>query len=216
MVFECMMDRNMRLSQAARKLNTNHNEILDFLSKNGHIIENNPNSKLTEDQISLLVGKFGPIIDQPKSADTVNETIKEIKGTVKEQVYSINIDNLITAEAVVKFCIKHKIKIEQYFFLWFLLKKDWVKPFSESLSKQYLDVAKFTFKDLDDLEKRGFVTNLNVVANSLPELYILNDNIRMEILSKLFKSEDPMDLSREINKSKDDFWNEVGIDPDIY
>lgn len=85
---------------------------------------------------------------------------------------------------VVEFCIAHKIKVEQYFFMWLLLRKDWNRPYKESLSKQYLtQVSKFTQKDIDDLEDKGMIDNLNYPPNTLPEMYIVKDHISHEIFA---------------------------------
>ena len=48
----------MRLGQASRKMNVGHNTILEFLAKKGHIVENNPNAKLSPEQIVLLSKEF--------------------------------------------------------------------------------------------------------------------------------------------------------------
>ncbi|MCC5929475.1 MAG: translation initiation factor IF-2 [Cyclobacteriaceae bacterium] len=53
-----MAERTMRLSQVARKLNIGKNTILDFLAAKGHQIENNPNSKIDEEQLNLLSKEF--------------------------------------------------------------------------------------------------------------------------------------------------------------
>jgi Fic family protein len=52
------LEKLIRLGQASRKLNVGHNIILDFLSKKGYEIENNPNSKLTHEQYRLLTQAF--------------------------------------------------------------------------------------------------------------------------------------------------------------
>ena len=44
----------MRLGQIARKLNVGTTTIIQLLEKNGHVIENNPNSKVTNDLFVLL------------------------------------------------------------------------------------------------------------------------------------------------------------------
>mgnify|MGYP006176519051 FL=1 len=48
----------MRLSQVARKLNIGKNTIVDFLSSKGFKIEDNPNFKITQDQLNLLSKEF--------------------------------------------------------------------------------------------------------------------------------------------------------------
>src|SRR5690606_29386 len=48
----------MRLSQVARKLNIGKNTIVDFLTSKGFEIEDNPNFKITQDQLNLLSKEF--------------------------------------------------------------------------------------------------------------------------------------------------------------
>ncbi len=51
-------EKTMRLGQASRKLNVGHNTILDFLAKKGFTVENNPNAKLTSEQVVLLSKEY--------------------------------------------------------------------------------------------------------------------------------------------------------------
>ena len=51
-------EKMIRLGQASRKLNVGHNTILDFLSKKGFTVENNPNAKLTAEQFAMLSKEF--------------------------------------------------------------------------------------------------------------------------------------------------------------
>ncbi|NJN41733.1 MAG: translation initiation factor IF-2 [Flammeovirgaceae bacterium] len=51
-------EKMIRLGQASRKLNVGHNTILEFLSKKGFELENNPNVKLTPEQYGLLSKEF--------------------------------------------------------------------------------------------------------------------------------------------------------------
>jgi translation initiation factor IF-2 len=48
----------MRLSQVARKLNVGKNTILDFLESKGFKVDDNPNSKITEEQFQVLSKEF--------------------------------------------------------------------------------------------------------------------------------------------------------------
>lgn len=84
---------------------------------------------------------------------------------------------------VLEFCIRHRIKVEQYFFMWLILRKDWNKPYGESLARRYLKVTVFPMEDMLDLEERGFVMNMNTPPSTLPELYIVNDHIAGEIFA---------------------------------
>src|SRR5690606_34898234 len=48
----------LRLSQVARKLNIGKNTIVDFLASKGFEVEDNPNHKITQDQLTLLSKEF--------------------------------------------------------------------------------------------------------------------------------------------------------------
>lgn len=51
-------EKMIRLGQASRKLNVGHNTILEFLSKKGFVVENNPNAKLTAEQFAMLSKEY--------------------------------------------------------------------------------------------------------------------------------------------------------------
>ena len=98
-------EKLIRLSQAARKLNVGHNTILDFLLKKGFEVENNPNAKLTPEQITLLSKEFASSATEKleasglsigvKHVDTHIETEKEaIKKRVEDEESNIMIKNL--------------------------------------------------------------------------------------------------------------------------
>lgn len=96
----------IRLSQAARKLNVGHNTILEFLAKKGFEVENNPNAKLSPEQVTLLSKEFassatekleasGLSIGAKHSENVVLEKEKETaKKRVDDEESSIMIKNL--------------------------------------------------------------------------------------------------------------------------
>jgi len=99
-------EKLIRLSQAARKLNVGHNTILEFLAKKGFEVENNPNAKLTPEQVTLLSKEFassatdkleasGLSIGAKHSENVVVEKEKEsAKKRVEDEESSIMIKNL--------------------------------------------------------------------------------------------------------------------------
>ena len=106
-------EKLIRLSQAARKLNVGHNTILDFLLKKGFEVENNPNAKLTPEQITLLSKEFASSATEKleasglsigvKHVDTHIETEKEaIKKRVEDEESNIMIKNLGSKDLKVK------------------------------------------------------------------------------------------------------------------
>ncbi|HZB12580.1 MAG TPA: translation initiation factor IF-2 N-terminal domain-containing protein, partial [Chryseolinea sp.] len=86
-------EKLIRLSQAARKLNVGHNTILDFLLKKGFEVENNPNAKLTPEQITLLSKEFASSATEKLEASGLSIGVKHVdahldteKETVKKRV----------------------------------------------------------------------------------------------------------------------------------
>ena len=79
-------EKLIRLSQAARKLNVGHNTILDFLTKKGFEVENNPNAKLTPEHISLLSKEFASSATEKLEASGLSIGAKhiDVKGSESE------------------------------------------------------------------------------------------------------------------------------------
>ncbi|CAH2559694.1 translation initiation factor IF-2 [Cardinium endosymbiont of Oedothorax gibbosus] len=51
-------EKNMRLSQVARKLNVGTETIASFLAQKGFVVDNKPNAKITVEQFNLLAAEF--------------------------------------------------------------------------------------------------------------------------------------------------------------
>src|SRR5688572_820649 len=69
-------EKLIRLSQAARKLNVGHNTILDFLTKKGFEVDNNPNAKLTPEQVALLSKEFASSATEKLEASGLSIGVK--------------------------------------------------------------------------------------------------------------------------------------------
>jgi translation initiation factor IF-2 len=63
--------KNVRLSKAAKEFNIGISTIVDFLSKKGHSVENNPNTKISDTMYELLLKEF-------QSEKNVKEEAKKI------------------------------------------------------------------------------------------------------------------------------------------
>ena len=117
-------EKLIRLSQAARKLNVGHNTILEFLAKKGFEVENNPNAKLTPEQVSLLSKEFatsatekleasGLSIGVKHSDNIILEKEKEtLKKRVEDEETSIMIKNLGSKDLKAKEEVKSE-KVER-------------------------------------------------------------------------------------------------------
>jgi translation initiation factor IF-2 len=106
-------EKLIRLSQAARKLNVGHNTILDFLNKKGFEVENNPNAKLTPEQIALLSKEFASSATEKLEASGLSIGVKHIdshlesekeaaKKRAEDEETSIMIKNLGSKDLKVK------------------------------------------------------------------------------------------------------------------
>ncbi len=78
-------EKLIRLSQAARKLNVGHNTILEFLGKKGFEVENNPNAKLTPEQVSLLSKEFATSATEKLEASGLSIGVKHSDNIVLEK-----------------------------------------------------------------------------------------------------------------------------------
>jgi hypothetical protein len=81
---------------------------------------------------------------------------------------------MLEGEDVLKFCLKHKICIEQFFFMYLIARKDFHLSDKVSLGRRYLNEGNhFKPEDIRDLVDRGFVENFNSAGQYYPELYML-------------------------------------------
>ena len=78
-------EKLIRLSQAARKLNVGHNTILEFLSKKGFEVENNPNAKLTPEQVNLLSKEFASSATEKLEASGLSIGVKHAENVAQEK-----------------------------------------------------------------------------------------------------------------------------------
>jgi translation initiation factor IF-2 len=97
-------EKMIRLGQASRKLNVGHNTILEFLSKKGYSVDNNPNAKLTGEQYAMLSKEFASSASEKleasgltigtKHTENVTAAEKEAPKKRAEEEESILIKNL--------------------------------------------------------------------------------------------------------------------------
>lgn len=64
----------MRLRQLARKLGVHPDKILKVLEDHGHVLENDANSKLTQEQEALVTQNFAPDPVEPDEAEEADES----------------------------------------------------------------------------------------------------------------------------------------------
>lgn len=77
-------DKMIRASQAARKLNVGLHTVIEFLGKKGHVVENNPNAKLTPEQFALLSKEYASSATEKLEASTLHIGVKHVENIVIE------------------------------------------------------------------------------------------------------------------------------------
>ena len=81
--------KTTRLSKAARELNVGISTIVDFLSKKGHELDPNPNSKIDGDLYDLLYREFGSDHDLKEKSKQL-----QLKTSLNKKKESVSIDDL--------------------------------------------------------------------------------------------------------------------------
>jgi translation initiation factor IF-2 len=87
-------EKLIRLGQASRKLNVGHNTILEFLTKKGFAVDNNPNTKLTPEQYAMLAKEYASSASEKLEASGLtigtkhveNQSIDREKESAKKRV----------------------------------------------------------------------------------------------------------------------------------
>src|SRR5687768_7170746 len=78
-------EKMIRLGQASRKLNVGHNTILEFLSKKGFTVDNNPNAKLTGEQFAMLSKEFASSASEKLEASGLTIGTKHVESITAER-----------------------------------------------------------------------------------------------------------------------------------
>ena len=78
-------EKMIRLGQASRKLNVGHNTILEFLSKKGFTVDNNPNAKLTGEQFTMLSKEFASSASEKLEASGLTIGTKHVENVPTER-----------------------------------------------------------------------------------------------------------------------------------
>ncbi|MBN2518957.1 MAG: translation initiation factor IF-2 [Bacteroidales bacterium] len=79
-------EKAIRLSKVAREFNVGISTIIDFLKKKGHPVENNPNTKVSDELYEILVQEFSNDLTVKKESEKVD--LKKLKE--KQESISIN------------------------------------------------------------------------------------------------------------------------------
>ncbi len=82
---------SIRLSKVTRDLNVGMSTLVEFLQKKGHVVENNPNTKITEEEYEMLVTAFSQDMTLKKQAESLvqerlnRERLRAAEGAPKTE-----------------------------------------------------------------------------------------------------------------------------------
>lgn len=100
----------IKLIQVQRKLNVGINTVVDFLHKKGFAVEDNPNTRISDEQYALLVKEFGKDLPEKDRAIMANPPKKDAPSVKEEQVTEIKTE--IPDEFKPKIVMKGHIDLE--------------------------------------------------------------------------------------------------------
>ncbi len=172
-------NKKIRLIKAAREFNVGISTIVEFLSKKGHTIESNPNTKLSPDIYDILLAEF------------------QGEKNVKEKSKKIDLDHLNHKTISIEDTIDHSNDIESE------VEKDelFIKnvPF---LNDEALETKEIK-KEVEEIEKKR--ENINKIIKPFEEKQ-KDKHLETEELAEENKPEEPVEPAQEekhIEKAED-------------
>jgi translation initiation factor IF-2 len=190
-------DKMIRASQAARKLNVGLHTVIEFLSKKGHVVENNPNAKLTPEQFVLLSKEYASSATEKLEASNLYIGTKHVENSATEPENEVH--------------NKKKTEEEQSILIKNVGAKDFKtkeesKPEKVAQEKPKLEGLKVV--DKIDLEKKSKVkkeepVKLQEKEKLVPEPVIIEANIEVPITNEEV-AEKTEDKSQEVIKATAD------------
>ena len=104
----------IKLIQVQRKLNVGINTAVDFLRQKGFSVEENPNTRISDEQYALLVKEFGQNLPKKTVLSKANETTEHTKGNASDEKKSPDeIKTVIPEEFKPKIVTKGKIDLNE-------------------------------------------------------------------------------------------------------
>lgn len=82
---------SIRLNKVTRDLNVGISTLVDFLQKKGHVVENNPNVRITEEEYEMLVKEFSQDMTLKQEAERL---VQERMNKEKQKVVSENVQKV--------------------------------------------------------------------------------------------------------------------------
>ena len=115
-------EKTMRLSLVAKQINVGTSTILQFLSAQGHKIDNNPNAKLNFEQLTLLAKEYGAnhilqaSVEAPKPAPAPEpkpEPVVEKPAPVAEKPAPVKVEEVPVEEKSTGLKVLGKIELDK-------------------------------------------------------------------------------------------------------
>ena len=103
-------DMPIKLIQVQRKLNVGINTVVDFLHKKGFAVEDNPNTRISDEQYALLVKEFGKDLPEKDRMISVSHPKKETPSVKEEKAMEIKTE--VPDEFKPKIVMKGHIDLE--------------------------------------------------------------------------------------------------------
>ncbi|MCI6522876.1 MAG: translation initiation factor IF-2 [Parabacteroides sp.] len=100
----------IKLIQVQRKLNVGINTVVDFLHKKGFAVEDNPNTRISDEQYALLVKEFGKDLPEKDRMISVSHPKKETPSVKEEKAMEIKTE--VPDEFKPKIVMKGHIDLE--------------------------------------------------------------------------------------------------------
>ena len=100
----------IKLIQVQRKLNVGINTVVDFLRKKGFDVEDNPNTRISDEQYALLVKEFGKDLPEKDRVIPVSRPKKETPSAKEEKAEEIKTE--VPDEFKPKIVMKGHIDLE--------------------------------------------------------------------------------------------------------
>lgn len=102
----------IKLIQVQRKLNVGINTVVEFLHRKGHDIEDNPNTRISDEQYALLVKEFGKDLPESERNVLLTKRPKPEVSTPKKEEPKEEIKTIIPEEFKPKIVTKGHIDLE--------------------------------------------------------------------------------------------------------
>ena len=100
----------IKLIQVQRKLNVGINTVVEFLHRNGFSVEDNPNTRISDEQYALLVKEFGKDLPEKDRNFAADRAQKEAPSVKEEKTAEIK--TVIPEEFRPKFVMKGHIDLD--------------------------------------------------------------------------------------------------------